>query len=79
MVTDEIAWQVPMPGLTMPVPPETVAVLRLPVSIDGAVAVTRVLEKAYGPGLVIRTDAGLDGWMVVARSTTELDTLERER
>lgn len=49
-------------------PPETVAVLGLPVSIDGLVAVTKALETAYGKDLVIRTDvSGVDGWILIAR------------
>jgi hypothetical protein len=58
-------------------PAETVAVLGLPVSIDGLVAVTKALEVAYGKGLVIRTDQqGADGWIVVARDGHKPDEQE---
>ena len=49
-------------------PTESVAMVKVPVSIDGLVGVTRALEAAYGKGLVIRTDQqGIDGWLLVAR------------
>ncbi len=51
----------------MPVPSEAVAVLRYPVSLDGASAIGKALDKEYGPGLVIRTDGVVVGWMVLAR------------
>lgn len=53
-------------------PAEAVAVLGLPVSIDGLVAVTKALETAYGKGLLIRTDQqGVDGWIVITRADQE--------
>lgn len=58
---------IPLPSPILPVPPGAVAVLRLPIPIDGLYALNLALVEAYGPGLVVRTDAGLDGWMVVAR------------
>lgn len=51
----------------MPVPPEAVAVVKYPVSLDGASAIGKALDKEYGPGLVIRTDGAVAGWMVLAR------------
>lgn len=67
-------WTTPVPGLTLPVPPETVAVFKYPLPLDALGGFVKMLERSYGAGLVIRTDAGIDGWMVVARPTNELDT-----
>lgn len=52
----------------VPVPKETVALLRFPMPIDALVRVTNGLEKLYrDPDLVIRTDVTTaDGWMVLA-------------
>lgn len=58
-----------MPGLRLPVPPETVAVLKLPIPLDALTGIVTVLERTYGPDLVIRTDAGIEGWMVIARDS----------
>jgi hypothetical protein len=63
-----------MRSLPLPVPPETVALIRMPVSIDGMAAIVRELTAAYGPGLVIRMDVSLAGWTVIARPANGLDT-----
>lgn len=53
-------------------PPGAVAVLRLPVSVDGLAAATRALDAAYGPGLVIRTDVpGTRSWAVLATTASD--------
>lgn len=54
-------------GLTLPVPPETVALLRMPIPLGSLGSVVAGLKGTYGEGLVIRTDAGIDGWLVIAR------------
>jgi hypothetical protein len=57
----------PFPAPEVPVPAEVVALLRYPLSINGSVGITSQLDKEYGPGLLIRTDVPVDGWMVLAR------------
>ena len=58
----------PFPVPSVPVPPEVVALLRYPLSITGSFEIAKRLDEEYGPGLVIRTDVSVDGWMVLARN-----------
>ena len=51
------------------VPPETVALLKLPIGITPLYEASQALQAAYGKDIVIRTDAGLHGWIVMARPT----------
>lgn len=71
----------PLLSPALPVPSGTVAVLRLPMPVDGLVELMPALAEAYGPDLVIVTDAGLDGWMVVARKDDpeDLDSVRARR
>ena len=55
------------PGIALPVPAETVALLRMPIPLGSLGSVVTGLKGTYGEGLVIRTDAGIDGWLVIAR------------
>lgn len=55
------------PGITLPVPPETVALLRMPIPLGSLGPIVTGLKGTYGEGLVIRTDAGIEGWLVIAR------------
>lgn len=55
-------------GVTLPVPEDTVAVLKLPAPISELVAVTTALQKLYrSKELFIRTDSPLQGWLVICK------------
>lgn len=58
-------------GITLPVPAETVALLRMPVALGALSPLIQGLKGTYGEGLVVRTDAGIDGWMVIAAPSDE--------
>jgi hypothetical protein len=57
-------------SLRILLPPTTVALLKLPVSIAPLAETTSALRKAYGDDIVIRTDTGISGWMVLATDTS---------
>lgn len=57
-MTDE--WVVKLPD-------NVVAILALPMPLDGLLNVTRGMEAMYGKGLVILTDIEIEGWMFIAR------------
>lgn len=56
----------PAVGLTLPVDESVVVMLRLPVSVTPLYELTKKLSAAYGEGLVVRTDTGIDGWLAIA-------------
>lgn len=58
------------PQMSVPVPDETVALLRIPMWVGGLSQIVDGLKALYGPDLLILTDVGLNGWMVIARSNT---------
>lgn len=64
--TDEVFDIVFGPARSLPVPAETVALLKMPVPLGALGAMVAGLKGTYGDGLEIRTDAGVDGWMVIA-------------
>lgn len=57
------------PDVDLLVPPETVAMLKMPVPLGSLGPLVQGLKGTYGDGLVIRTDAGINGWMVIAVSS----------
>lgn len=59
--------------ITLPVPPETVALLRMPLPLTALSDVIHGLQATYGDGLVVRTDTGIEGWMVIARPDSKPD------
>jgi len=69
-MSDSLFEGVTGPGMNLPVPPETVALLRMPIPLGSLGDVVTGLKGTYGEGLVIRTDAGITGWMVIATPAT---------
>lgn len=59
------------PGIDLPVPDESIALLRMPVALGSLSELIAGLKGTYGDGLVIRTDAGITGWMVIARTDSD--------
>ncbi len=51
----------------VPVDDTVVALIRLPVGLTPLHEIATVLDKHLGPGLVFRTDTGIQGWAVFAR------------
>lgn len=60
--------------LSVPVDDSVVALLRLPVSVTPLYELTEKLAAAYGDDLVIRTDAGIEGWLTIAQPTPATNT-----
>ncbi|MBQ9917385.1 MAG: hypothetical protein IJO71_09345 [Microbacterium sp.] len=52
---------------TVPVDESVVALVRLPLGVTPMYDVAMTLDKHLGPGLVFRTDTGIQGWAVIAR------------
>lgn len=50
----------------LPVPPEAVALLRIPIPLGSLSPIVTGLKGTYGEGLVIRTDLEIDGWLAIA-------------
>lgn len=66
-----------------PVDDRVVVMVRLPASIDALAALSKPLRREFGDDLVIRTDTGIDGWLVYSRplsadSETFAERLERQ-
>jgi hypothetical protein len=57
--------------ITLPTPPETVTLVRMPIALDVLAPIVEALTLAFGEGLVIRTDTGIDGWLVIARPKSQ--------
>lgn len=53
--------------IQLPVDDRVVVLVRLPLSIDALGELSEPLRKEFGDDLVIRTDTGIDGWLVYAR------------
>lgn len=53
--------------LTVPVDESVVALLRLPIGVTPMYEIVGAIDKHLGPGLVFRTDTGIQGWAVIAR------------
>lgn len=60
-----------MGPIRLPVPPEAVALLKLPVSVTPLYEISKHLGAAYGPDLVIRYDLTIDGWLVICTPSPE--------
>lgn len=52
---------------TVPVDESVVALVRLPLGVTPMYDIASSLDRHLGPGLVFRTDTGIQGWAVIAR------------
>lgn len=58
---------------TVPVDESVVALVRLPVGLTMLHDVATALDTHLGPGLVFRTNTGIQGWAVIAKPTPPVD------
>lgn len=62
---------IPGAPLSLPVDDRVVALVRLPVSLTNLPKITAALVAEHGDDLVIRTDTGIAGWVVLSRPKAE--------
>lgn len=78
-MADDVFEGIVGPGIDLPVPAEAIALLRMPVALGSLTELIAGLKGTYGDGLVIRTDAGVTGWMVIAVPTSPNPETEEAR